>query len=143
MLKFLLTTCVALAMTAGVALADSNWGYNGNPAALALPIFTNQSTTATSTPSLAANYRYKTAYVQGVAVSGHTNTTLSGTVAAYCGPTAAGPFLPCLGLTTTAAGAAVSTTSNAALTWVDANQFVEFIFTKTSGEVSVWLSLGN
>lgn len=143
MLKILPTMCVVLAMMASAALADSNWGYNGNPAALAPQVFSNQSTSATSTVVQASNYRFKTLFVQGIAVSGHTNTTLNGTVAAYCGPTAVGPFNPCTGLSTTAVGGAISTTSNAVLTWADADQFVEFIFTKTSGEVSAWFSLGN
>jgi hypothetical protein len=138
MFKILLVMCVGLALTAGTALA---WG--GNPAALAPQVFANQSTSATSSVVNVTNFRTKTLSVQGVAVSGHSNTTLSGTVAALCGPTAAGPFVACSGLITTAAGAAVSTTSNATLTWTDSAQFMEVQYTKTSGECSVWLSLGN
>ncbi len=131
-----------LVITAGIANADSNWGYNGNPAALAV-VFSNASTTQTSTVINVTNYRTKTLFTQGIAVSGHTNTTLSGTVAALCGPTATGPFTACSGLVTTSGGGSISTTSNAVQTWIDSSQFLEVTFTKTSGECSVWLSLGN
>ena len=143
MFKLLMTALVSLCLTAGIACADSNYGYNGNPAALAPQVFSNQSTSATSSVVQVSNYRIKTLFVQGVAVSGHTNTSLSGTVAALCGPTAVGPFTACLGQTTTSVGGAISTTSNAAVSWTDAAQFLEVQYTKTSGECSVWLSLGN
>ena len=149
-MKSIITAFVILGLIAlaSFSQADSNYGYNGNPAAVVgTTIFSNYSAangTAVTSPVISTGfYRVKTAQVQGIAVSGHSNTTLSGTLGALCAINAGGPFQACTGLYTTAIGGAVSTTSNAILTWTDASPYVEFSWTKTAGEVSVWMSLGN
>ena len=108
-----------------------------------VPLFTLMSTTKTSSVIDVSRYRHKNLVVQGYAVSGHTAGSLSGTVAAYCAPTVSGPWQAATGITTTAVGAAITTTSNTSLNWTSACQYLEVIWTKTSGEVSVWLGLGN
>ena len=120
--------------------ADS-WGGYGNPAAVT-QIFSNVSTTTTSTPIFVGLYRHKTLTVTGIAVSGHTATSLSGTVAVKCSADNS-TFVAQTADWTTAAGVALSTTSNTNMNWSDACQWLELVWTKTSGEVSAWLSLGN
>ena len=121
--------------------ADSGWGGYGAPAAVT-QIFSNVSTTTTSTPIFVGMYRHKTLTVTGIAVSGHTAASLAGTVAVNCSPNNS-LFVAQTGDWTTAAGVALSTTSNTTINWTDACQWLELVWTKTTGEVSAWLSLGN
>ena len=121
--------------------ADSGWGGYGAPAAVT-QIFSNVSTTTTSTPIFVGLYRHKTLTVTGIAVSGHTAASLAGTVAVKCSPDNS-LFVAQTGDWTTAAGVALSTTSNTNINWTDACQWLELVWTKTTGEVSAWLSLGN
>ena len=140
-MKSIFFALIGLMAFAGIASADI-WSDAAHQAVV-VPIFSLQSTTKTSSVIDVSRYRHKNLVVQGYAVAGHTATSLSGTLAAYCGPTSAGPFIAATGLFTTAAGAAITTTSNASFNWISACQYMEFIWTKTSGEVSVWLGLGN
>ena len=104
-----------------------------------IKVFNNMSTTGNSTAYNTIGFRHKSMSVQGIAVSGHTAASLSGTVAAQCAPTASGPWQTCAGIT----GTAISTTSNGNFYWIDPFPFTRAAFTKTSGEVSVYFSFGN
>ena len=145
-MKTFFSIIAILGIFSGLAFADG-WG---SPAydhqAAVFQVFSNQSTSVTTSTGTAydvSKYRYKTVTVQGVAVSGHTNTSLSGTLTAYCGPTSTGPFIATTGIFTTAVGGPVSTTSNATLDWQGACQYLLLGWAKTSGEVSAWVSVGN
>jgi hypothetical protein len=140
-MKSIFYALLGLLMFSGLASADI-WSDAAHQAVV-IPIFALQSTTKTSSVIDVSRYRVKSLTVQGYAVAGHTAASLSGTLAAYCGPTSSGPFVASTGLFTTAVGGAISTTSNATLNFESACSWMEFIWTKTSGEVSVWLGLGN
>ncbi len=83
-------------------------------------------------------FKTKTVTVQGIAISGHTNTSLSGTVLIQCGPTSSGPWNTCVN--SSYAQTAISTTSNGTFTWSDAAAYIRASWAKTAGEVSVWLN---
>lgn len=128
----------ALLISAGSALAASN-----DHQVVGVQVFTNMSTSKTSDPINVGNYRNKSLHVTGIAVSGHTATSLSGTLAVQCAPTYAGNYVAQTANWTTSAGAALSTTSNTIINWTDACQWMKLVWTKTSGEVSAWLGVGN
>ena len=142
---FFTLLAVSLVVMASAAQADDF--MHASHQAVGIQVFTNFSaangTQVFSSPVNTSLYRFKSLMVQGVAVSGHTNTTLAGTLGVYCGPTAAGPFIQGTGLWTTAAGVALSTTSNTDIGWQSACPYIELGWTKTTGEVSAWLFLGD
>jgi len=102
--------------------------------------FSNLSTTSSAASYSAAQnvrgYRTKTVQVQGVAIAGHANAALSGTVLVQCGPTSNGPWATC----TQSDRTAVSTTSNAILTWNDAAAYIRLSWAKTAGLVNAWIN---
>ena len=149
---FSIITLLAVGLVMSGVAAQADDFMNASHQAVGLQVFANQSTSRTdqlasnviySAPINTALYRFKTATVQGIAVSGHTNAALSGTMGVYCGPTATGPFILTTGQWVNAAGASVSTTTNMTLDWQGTCPYLEFGWLKTSGEVSAWLFLGN
>ena len=124
-----------LAAFAVLALADSAQAAQWK----GFTPFSNLSTTGSTVYSAAYNvegFRSKTLQVQGIAVSGHSAASLSGTVLMQCGPTSNGPWTTCLQTDRTA----VSTTSNVILNWNDAAAYVRASWAKTAGEVSAWFT---
>ena len=149
---FTFFTLLAVGLVVMVSAAQADDFMHSDHQAVGLQVFANQSTSRTdqlagnviySAPINTSLYRSKTLMVQGIAVSGHVNAALSGTLAVYCGPTATGPFLQGTGLWTAAAGVALSTTSNTDIGWQSACPYIELGWLKTAGEVSVWLFLGD
>ena len=140
-MKSIVFALLGILMVTGIASADIE--SDAAHQAVATPIFTNKSTSATSAVFDVSRYRHKNLTVQGIAVAAHAAASLSGTVAAYCGPTPTGPFQAATAMATSAVGGAITTTANVSFNWTSACQYMEFIWTKTSGEVSAWLGVGN
>jgi hypothetical protein len=144
---------VGLILSAVAAQADGYGGY-GKPTTT-VPVFSIYSTpgasgvqvvSATIPASVfSANMcRVKTVYVQGVAISGHTNAALSGSMAILTSPTGAtGSFVPLTGTYTTAVGGAMALTTNGALSWTGAEQYIALGWTKTAGNVTAYFSCSN
>ena len=93
-------------------------------------------TAVKSTPVNVAAARIKTVQVTGIAVAGHTATTLSGTFLLECGPTKTGPFVTCKDQ----AGNATTTTSNTIFNIDDSVLWMRGSWAKTAGEVKAWLN---
>ncbi len=143
-MKNFVLACLVVLVCYSLSVASGGTAYTSTVATSFQNYSATSATQVISAPIAANACRYKNAYVQGVAVAGHANSALSGTLAVLCSATGVtGSFVPCLGLTTTAAGAAVATTTNGMLTWQDAAQYTAFGWSKTAGEVSVYFSCGN
>ena len=132
-MKTLLISLFAILALSGTSFASS-YGQ-------AVPFSNYSATSGTAVKSSVFNVRgfgKKTVTVQGIAVSGHANAALAGTVLVECGPTSNGPWNTCIA--NGYAQTAVSTTSNAIFTWSDASAYIRASWAKTTGEVSVWLN---
>jgi hypothetical protein len=106
-----------------------------------VPFSAYSAASGTAVKSSAVNvrgYNVKTVTVQGIAVAGHTNATLSGTVLVECAPTSAGPWNTCIA--NNYAQTAVSLTANGTQSWESASAYIRASWAKTAGEVSVWLN---
>lgn len=135
-MKRILLSLLALAFTAGSAMAAGSYGN-------AVP-FSNFSTNSGSAQFSAAynvrGFKVKSATLQGVLVADRTDSTyLPGTLAIQCAPTASGPWRTCIN--SSYAQTAVSGTTNTVLTWTDASAYIRASWTKTAaGLVKVWLN---
>lgn len=128
----LLALAVAILPNASMAFQYGN----------SVPFSMYSATSGTAVKSAAYNvrgFKVKTVTVQGVAIAGHTDAALSGTVLVECGPTASGPWTTC-NQSQSSAGADVTTTANDTITWMDANAYIRASWAKTAGLVKVWLN---
>jgi hypothetical protein len=129
-MKSFILAILGVCLVAGLAFAGSGGGSITDPeGAYSTPMLAGVNTTTTSGAFAVNRNLFKTIVFTSMSSNGTVTTTLPGTAVIKCGNTSAGPWVQAKDLT----GASISATSPSMYTMEDFCQWLELVWTQTSG----------